>query len=219
MPWRAAEGHGEGRNWGWGLASGPWGSGCTAAYSRVSPHPTPDGQRDPRTESPWLLPALHSEPHRDFKEPGPWGLWVSGRNHTAHTRQSWLRAQAPPGHLRSDRKHLSLCFEAGSQVKGPRRQSALPSCGSGKGTDVAEPLDARSGHSLARPPPRLGPGPKCECLISAEWAGGWGSGRRGPKRDLEWYQDQTGAGYTGPQADQSITMMTWTPGTSRPNSS
>lgn len=43
MPWRAAEGHREGRGWGRGLSSGPQESGCLL-WGLSLPHPGwPDG--------------------------------------------------------------------------------------------------------------------------------------------------------------------------------
>lgn len=56
---------------------------------------------------------------------GGCGLWAGTTQHTLD--RGGLRTQAPPGHLRSDRKHVSLFCEVGSQVKGPRRPSPSPS--------------------------------------------------------------------------------------------
>lgn len=177
MPWRAGEGHMEGRGWGRGLSSGPQDSGCLAAApgSLLSP---------PHTARRIL--ELNPLSHCQYCLQGPTQILKSGAvggcGHRARTKQhtldrGGLRTQAPPGHLRSDGKQVSLSCEVGSQIKCPRDLAPHPA-------------------GLTRPLPRLGPGAKRKCLTSAQWAGGRSSGRQGPRRGPWQYQEQTGAGYT-----------------------
>lgn len=75
-------------------------------------------------------------------------------------------------------------------------------------------------HCVTRPPPYLGLGPNYKCLMSAQWTGGkgfWQAGAQAkpmavPGPDWGWLPKH-------PDWGQRVTMMTWTLGTLRPNSS
>lgn len=136
-------------------------------------------------------------PTQIFKSGGVGGCGLRAGT-TQHTLdRGGLRTQALPGHLSSDRKHVSLSCEVGSQVKGPWRPSPSPSW-------------PHASTSM------WWPGAKRKCLTSAQCTGGRSSGGRGPGKARGSSRTRQGLATQLAYWDQRVTLMTQTLGTSRP---